>query len=144
MPFKIFSRNSKGTEVMLTILRVIVGIFLVYHGIEVFSPAKMNEYAGWMPKVKSFSPSFIAYTGKTVEFVTGILFVFGLFTRLASIFVIATFAFITFKLGEGRVLMEEQHPFMFCLFGLLFLFAGGGKWSIDGNMAKSKRQKGSW
>jgi len=131
MPFRIFSRNSKAMELVLTLIRLYVGVALLIHGIEVFNEAKMTEYAGWMPKFMKFSPSFIAYTGKTAEFVAGILFLLGLFTRPASVIVIATFAFISFKLGQGRIFMEEQHPFMFCLLGLLYLFAGGGKWSLD-------------
>ena len=130
MPW-IFSRNSKSTEVVITSIRIIIGAFLVYHGIEVFDEVKMQEYAGWMPKFMKFSPSFIAYTGKTAELVSGILMIFGMFTRLAALVVIITFAFITFKLGDGRIWMEEQHPFNFILFGLFFLFFGAGRWSVD-------------
>ena len=131
MAARFFSRNSKGTEITLTLIRITLGLFLIVHGAEVFDETKMKEYAGWMPKIMKFSPSFIAYAGKVAELTAGVMFVFGLLTRLASLFVIITFAFISFKLGEGRIWMEEQHPFMFCMFGLLFLFAGAGIWSID-------------
>jgi putative oxidoreductase len=137
MPW-IFSRNSKSTEIVITLIRITIGVFLVYHGMEVFDKVKMNEYAGWMPKFMKFSPSFIAYTGKTAELVAGVLMILGMFTRFAALIVIATFAFITFKLGDGRILMEEQHPFNFLLFGLFFLFFGAGRWGLDKYIFKKK------
>ncbi|MCC6281546.1 MAG: DoxX family protein, partial [Saprospiraceae bacterium] len=37
-----------------------------------------------------------------------------------------------FGMGHGKIWYEDQHPFMFVMFGVLFLFGGGGKWSLDG------------
>jgi putative oxidoreductase len=128
---------TSGThDILILFLRLMVGSFLIYHGIEVFDSAKMDGYAGWMPRFRLLSPSQIAYAGKAAELVTGILLTLGLFVRPASAAIIAVFLFITFRLGEGRIYMEEQHPFMFVLFGILFLVAGGGKWSIDKYLQK--------
>jgi putative oxidoreductase len=47
-------------------------------------------------------------------------------------------AYITFKIGHGKFWYEDQHPFMFVLFGLLFFFTGPGKWSLDHVLFKPK------
>jgi putative oxidoreductase len=33
--------------------------------------------------------------------------------------------------GHGRFWYEDQHPFLFALFGVLFFFTGPGAWSLD-------------
>lgn len=112
-------------------LRIIVGLFLIYHGKEVFDAATMQEYAHWDQFKTSKFGVFMVYLGKGSEFVAGVLLVFGLFTRVAAIIVIATMLYIAFILGAGRIWYEEQHPFMFALMGVLFLFSGGTAWSLD-------------
>jgi putative oxidoreductase len=72
-----------------------------------------------------------SYIGKTLELVSGVLLLTGFLTRLACVFILLTFLMITFYIGQGRIFMEEQYPFMFCLFAVLFLFNGAGKWSLD-------------
>jgi putative oxidoreductase len=66
--------------------------------------------------------------------VTGLVLVAGFLTRIAALITIGTFAYITFFIGGGKFWYEDQHPFMFLLLGALFLFAGGGLWSIDRRM----------
>jgi putative oxidoreductase len=115
----------------LGILRIIVGLFMVYHGLEVFDENKMNEYTKWMVDMKLPAPAFMAYLGKSSELITGILLTIGLFTRPAAIVLAITMTFIAFGIGHGRIHMEDQHPFLFVLLALVFIFTGPGKWSLD-------------
>ena len=80
------------------------------------------------------------YIGKGAEFLAGILLVLGLFTRLACLITIGTFGYITFCVGKGLFWMEDQHPFMFVLFGLLFFSTGPGAMSMDAKFFDSKRK----
>ena len=75
---------------------------------------------------------------KGSEFVAGVLLLLGLFTRLACLITIATFAYIVFFVGNGKFWMDDQHPFMFVLFGLLFFFTGSGAVSLDAMLFKKK------
>lgn len=129
------------TSITLFVLRIIIGIFLIYHGVEVFDVNKIAEYATWVPRVYTFLPETVAYIGKATELVSGIMLLLGLATRVAAGLVVLTFLFIVFKLGEGRILMQEQHPFMFVLFGLLFLVEGGGRWSLDHYVKNLRRDR---
>ncbi|HMO62484.1 MAG TPA: DoxX family protein [Ferruginibacter sp.] len=133
---KLFSAAPIAPEAIIALLRLVIAVFLIIHGKEVFDAAKMEEYTKW----DSFKTSAVMpYLGKGAEFVAGVLLFVGLFTRLASIITIGTFAYITFLIGNGRFWMDDQHPFMFILFGLLFFFAGPGIMSMDALLFRTKK-----
>ena len=81
----------------LTIIRIIIDCFLIYHGWEVFDKAKMDEYSAWDVFKKSSSPALMAYIGKTTELVAGFLMVLGLFTRIATIVCIVWMGILFFR-----------------------------------------------
>ena len=122
----------------LTFIRIVVGLFLVYHGWEIFDAAKIEEYAQWDAIKKFSSPLIIAYFGKCSELVAGILLTLGLFTRFACLITAGTMLYITFFIGNGRIWYEEQHPFLFVLLALVFIFTGGGKYSLDAKLFSNK------
>jgi putative oxidoreductase len=62
----------------------------------------------------------------------------GLFTRAASVFLCVTFLSIAFFMGHGKIFMEDQHPFMYVLFCLIFIFSGAGNISFDSYFWKEK------
>lgn len=121
----------------IAIVRIVVGVLLIYHGIEIFSPQTIDSYLQW-DLFKGPYGKFLVYMGKGSEFVTGVLLSLGLLTRVSAVVMIGNFTYITFFVGEGRFWYQEQHPFMFALFGILFLFTGPGAWSIDRIIFKSK------
>jgi putative oxidoreductase len=49
--------------------------------------------------------------------------------------------FIAFFIGHGRIHMEDQHPFLFVLLALVFVFTGPGKWSLDSLLFGRKHVK---
>jgi putative oxidoreductase len=114
----------------LAIVRIILGGLLIYHGQEVFDKELMNGYAQW-DTFKNTTGLIMVYFGKSSELIAGVLLLLGLFTRLGTILIIGTFFYITFFVGHGKFWYEDQHPFMFLMFGLLFFFTGPGAWSIE-------------
>ena len=132
---KLFSSQPIAQDLIIALLRIIIAVFLIIHGKEVFDAAKMEEYTKW----DTFKSSGIMpYLGKGAEFLAGLLLLVGLFTRLACIITIGTFAYITFVVGSGKFWMDDQHPFMFVLFGVLFFFVGPGAMSLDRILFKQK------
>src|SRR5690606_18843459 len=127
---KFLERFSPGPEKGIGIVRIIVGLLLVYHGHEVFRPELMNSYLEW-DQFKTPLTKVMMYAGKWSELIAGVLLTLGLFTRVAALIMIGTVCYITFFIGSGRFWYEDQHPFMFALFGLLFFFTGGGAWRVD-------------
>ena len=121
---------------ILAMVRIVTGLLVAYHGLEVFDSAKMSEYASW-DSIKALPvPSFWAYAGKGAELLGGILLSLGFFTRIAAASVAGVMLFICFYIGKGKFWYEDQHSFLFVVIASIYLFSGAGKWSID-QMRKS-------
>lgn len=117
---------------ILNSLRIIIGLLMLYHGVEVFNAKLIESYAQWDSiKALPFPPLLMAYLGKGAEFLSGLLLTLGLMTRLAAFIMASTLLFICFMIGQGRFWYEDQHPFIFALFGIFFFFSGAGKFSLD-------------
>lgn len=130
--------NSTYYQRGVDAVRVITGFLLIYHGWEVFMPEKMKMYAGWFADKKYPMPEFWAYAGKAAELVAGIGFALGIFVRLSAVISIVAFAGIIFMLGgKGKIFTDDQHPFLFILLSLVFLFTGSGPFSL-GNIIRKK------
>ncbi len=140
MDKRFFSADCLWRNKGLTVIRIITGLLMAYHGWEVFERAKMDEYLKW-DVIKSLpAPGFMVYLGKSMELISGICIAFGLLTRLAALFMAITMLFICFKVGNGKFWYEDQHPFIFALLAMVFFFAGAGQWSVDNLLFHSKNK----
>jgi putative oxidoreductase len=111
-------------------IRLVVGLLMVFHGQEVLRPDVMQGYLTW-DAFQGSGGKFLVYLGKSAELVSGLLLTAGFLTRIACLLLMGTLTYVTFFIGQGRFWYEDQHPFMFVLFGALFFFTGPGTWSID-------------
>ncbi len=137
---KFFSPTPFSQNYGIALVRIITGILLIWQGWESFDAEKMKMYTGWFVERKYTNPELWAYAGKVAELLAGIGFVLGLFTRLASIATIAAFAGVIFILGDkGKIFQGDQHPFLFILLALVFLFTGPGALSLDALFFKKRR-----
>ena len=134
-----FSPTPIAQNYGIAIVRIITGILLVWHGWESFDAEKMNMYSTWFVERKYSNPQIWAYSGKIAELLAGISFTLGLFTRLASVAAIAAFTGVIFILGDkGKIFQGDQHPFLFILLAIIFLFTGPGALSADGLIFKKR------
>ncbi|WP_461129295.1 DoxX family protein [Spirosoma aerophilum] len=138
---RLFSTQGVMQDAGLAFVRIIVGLFLLYHGWEVFDAAKMKEYAAWDVFKNDTSPLIMVYLGKGSEFLAGALLTIGLLTRPACLIVIGTMLYISFFVGHGRIWYEDQHPFLFVLLALVFFFSGPGQWSVDAHIHQLYQKK---
>lgn len=128
---KLFSPFPLWQNSGLTLIRIIVGLFMIYHGWEVFDAEKMKEYITW-DSFKGFpSPAFIVYMGKAAELIGGIMLTIGFLTRIASLIVACTMLYVSVFVGNGKIWYEDQYPFLFVLLALVFFFTGPGRFSVD-------------
>lgn len=115
----------------LVFIRIVVGLLMAYHGFEVFDRQTMEPYFEWDVIKALPAPEFMVYLGKSLELVTGICFVLGLFTRIAALMMMGDMLFICFYVGSGRFYYQDQHPFLFAMIALVFVFTGPVAWSLD-------------
>ena len=134
---KVLSPEPIQFSKALAVVRIIVGLLMVYHGLEVFDSEVMQGYMKW-DVFKNKAATALVYAGKASELIAGLLLTLGLFTRLGGVLLTGTMLYITFFVGQGRFWYEDQHPFMFVLFGILFVFLGPGAWSLDRTLWKGK------
>jgi uncharacterized membrane protein YphA (DoxX/SURF4 family) len=123
----------------LAVIRIITGILIIYHGVEIFQPDIMNIYLGWdVIKALPF-PVFMIYSGKGIELATGIFITLGLFTRIAALLLTLNMLFICFYVGSGKFYYEDQHPFIFAMLAMVFFFIGSVKFGLDNRFATDNR-----
>lgn len=135
---KFLSSSPIWQQQGLGLIRMITGFLMIYHGYEVFDTETMNGYLTWdMFKGRS-SGKFLVYAGKVAELIAGILLFIGLFTRLSAIVIAITMLSISLFVGKGRIWYEDQHPFLFVLLALVFVFTGPGDWSVDKSLSVKK------
>ena len=124
----------------LVLLRIITGLLMAYHGLEVFQPELIKGYTEWDVIKKLPSPLLMVYIGKGLELITGLCLTIGLFTRIAALFMFIDMLFICFKVAGGKFWYEDQHPFLFAMLALVFFFTGPVKFGLDNKLfAKRKR-----
>lgn len=131
-----YSKNKRFGGIGTAVVRIITGLFMVYHGFEIFDTKLMNDYAQWDMFKELPMALGLVYLGKGAEFVAGILLALGLFTKLASAIIAVTMLSITFFVGHGKFWYEDQHPFLFVLLALIFFFNGAGSWSLDSKLKR--------
>ncbi len=128
---RFFSSEPLYLNTGLLIIRVIIGAFMIYHGWEVLDAEKMKGYAKWMTDLGFPAPALMAYLGKGSELVCGILLLIGWVTRPAAIMLAITMFAVAFGMGHGKIFTDDQHPFLFVVLSLVFVFTGAGRFSVD-------------
>jgi uncharacterized membrane protein YphA (DoxX/SURF4 family) len=93
---KFFLQNQGLQKNGLVAIRIITGLLVAYHGLVVFNSDTMKIYLEWdVIKALPFS-NVMLYIGKSIELITGILFVLGLFARASALFMAGHMLFICF------------------------------------------------
>ena len=130
--------NQKSTNNGLAILRIVTGLLVMYHGLEIFNSETMNSYLQWEKiKVLPF-PVVMTYLGKGIELIGGIGLAIGLFTRISALLITLDMLFICFYIGSGKFYYEDQHPFLFANLAMVYFFAGPIRYAFDKIIFKNK------
>lgn len=127
----VFMQTNYYAPRMLALIRIITGMLFIYHGHEVFVPGQMTGYTKWMADLHYPMPALFAYMGKGAELLGGISLLLGLWVRVFTLPLTITLLLITFTMGHGKILTDDQHPFVSALLTAVFFCLGGGVWSAD-------------
>lgn len=134
------SRLERYKEYGVIFIRLAVGFHLVYGTQDnVFSYARMEEFAAFLSARGVPFPLFSAFLSAYAQFVCGSLFILGLATRYAAAVMVINFvaAILIAHLGDAY---PNTFPALMMLAAACFLLLhGAGKLSVDGAL---ERQQG--
>ena len=121
-----------------TLLRVVLGVALVYHGHGkviaehgfAAQPLRaMREYTHFIASLGM--PAWLGYVSALTEFVGGCLLVLGLLTRLAAFLVagnlLVALCAVTLHRGYGA----SEYPIALLAMAVMLVFTGGGALAVD-------------
>lgn len=118
-------------------LRLLTGSFLMHETLDnIVSPARMQEFVGFMTQFGFPAPNLMAPLGVWVQFISGALLVLGLFTRWAGLAVAATFVVAVAMVHFAEPYRGWWPAIVLVFIGAHFATHGAGRWSVDGWRAK--------
>ncbi|MRG46549.1 DoxX family membrane protein [Chitinophaga sp. SYP-B3965] len=127
--------SSKTQELGLLILRVGVGVlFFIFGWQKLAAGEQMWAGVGSAMKFVGISawPVFWGLLASISEFLGGLLLIFGLFTRFASIPLVVTMIVATIlKFGLGGTLSDASPAIFALLVTIFFSLNGAGSYSAD-------------
>lgn len=119
-------------------IRLAIGTRLIYGTIDnVVSRARMLEFEQFIAAHGAPWPALGAPVSVYVQFVCGILFLLGLYTRAAGALTAVNFVFALLIAHRATGFLETWPALMMLAAGLFFLFNGAGALSLD---ARSSRR----
>ena len=130
------ARDSAGIDAALLVLRLVLGILILLHGIAKLPPPPAFIVA---QLAKMNLPSVLAYGVYLGEIVGPILLIVGIWTRLGALMIVVNMIFALllvhtgdlFKLGpQGGYALELQAMFLFA--AIAIALAGAGRFSVGG------------
>jgi putative oxidoreductase len=128
-----FTWLSRWQPQLLAILRIVVGLLFLEHGLSKF-------FAFPVPFPVHPLPPLLVAAG-VVECVAGVLITIGLFTRLAAFLASGEMAIaywmMHFPQGFWPLANKGEAAIMFCFVFLYIAAAGPGAWSIDSARMKN-------
>ncbi|NWF89731.1 MAG: DoxX family protein [Ignavibacteriaceae bacterium] len=138
MPLNNLDNNQNLQNAGVAVIRIIAGVLVFYHGLEIFQPDIIKMYLEW-EKIKALpSPVLMTYLGKLIELAAGACLALGLFTRTAALLIAVNMLFICFYVGNGKFYYEDQHPFLFALLAMIFFFKGPGSYALEKVLFRKK------
>jgi putative oxidoreductase len=134
--------NARHANLGLLALRCATGLFLVYQSHDnVLSAARMAEFAKFLDHFGFIYPTVMAPLSVYAQFLCGIAFILGLFTRWAGL--ITCFNFIV-----ALWMVDSANPYpgwwpsgILIFLGLYFGLRGSGCYGLDAVLQKDSRNR---
>jgi len=119
---------------MLSILRIVAGFLLLWHGSQKLFDFPSTGKAGEL--------SALMLTAGIIEFFGGVLILIGLLTRPAAFLISGLMAVAYFMVHAPNhflpLINHGELAVIYCFVFLYLAFAGGGAWSVDALIGRNK------
>ncbi len=124
-------------------IRLIVGYRLVWGTADnVFNYSRMLEFSHFLDGLGVPAPLLAAFVSAYAQFICGLLFVVGAYTRLAAAIMIVNFIVALLLAHVGKPFLDNYDALVM-LFGSAFLLLHGAGWaSIDGWRTRGRSRTG--
>lgn len=128
----LYANLEKGRPYILSIVRIIVGLMFVEHGLQ--------KYFAFPSAGPAMTP--LLYTQGIIEIVGGILLFVGAYTRVVAFILAGDMAVAYFMAHFPRSFFPAANggdaAILYCFIFFYIVFAGGGPWSIDRAVLKQQ------
>jgi putative oxidoreductase len=120
-------------------IRLVVGYRLVWGTADnVFSYARMLEFSEFLAGHGVPSPLIAAFVSAYAQFIAGVLFILGAYTRAAAAVMLINFTVALLLVHVGQPFLENYDALVM-LFGAAFLFVhGAGAVSVDARRSRGQ------
>ncbi len=127
---------SSWTPRLLSVLRIITGFLFIAHGTQKLFNSPASPQNASVPLM-----SFMGFAG-ILEFVGGLLILIGLFTRPTAFILSGMMAVAYFMAhapqGFLPLVNKGELAVLYCFVFLFLAVAGGGTWSLDNLLWRSR------
>jgi len=131
------------TEFAVLLLRLWLGLNLAFaHGLDKFRDPDTFLAGGLVQRFPW--PDTLGWVAILSEFVGGLLLTFGLLTRTAASFLLATMLGAALVALAGEPWGQRELAFGYALGLVLLLLLGPGALSLDGAIEKRRRSRSPW
>ena len=124
-------------DLSLLLLRLVTGAFLIYQSHDnIFSAARMNEFVKFMVQFNFWAPELMAPLSVWWQFIAGIGFILGLFTRWLGLINAFNFVVAVWMVHWTQDFPGWWPALILVFLGLLFATLGPGRYALDGWIAR--------
>ena len=131
--------RERWTDLFLAILRVVAALILMQHGSQKLFHLPPSGAPGPVAPLLLMSQTGLA---GILEFFGGMLLLLGLLTRPVAFILSGEMAVAYFQVHAPRAFLpivnRGELAVILCFVFLYLAFAGGGGWSVDGVMRRSR------
>ena len=132
--------RERWTSLFLSILRVVAALILMQHGSQKLFHYPPSGGPGPVAPLVLMSQTGLA---GVLEFFGGMMLLLGFFTRPVAFILSGEMAVAYFQVHAPRAFLpivnRGELAVILCFVFLYLAFAGGGSWSVDGVMRRSRR-----
>jgi putative oxidoreductase len=138
------SSTQRFGDFALLLLRVFVGLFLIW-GVwdNITDAARMREFVEFLRKFRFPSPELLAPLSVYVQFLVGLAFIAGLFTRWAGILCAINFVVAIVMVDRFGGMRGVFPSGCLVLIGLYLATYGAGRFSLDAALKANETPRGN-
>jgi putative oxidoreductase len=121
---------NRGQSLGALVLRLALALSIIVHGYQKVVPHNsLHHFTHYIATLGM--PGWLGYVSAFTEFVGGILILFGLFTRVAAIFVTVNMLVALFAAAIHQGYNGYSYVAALAAIAIMLIFTGGGVLSLD-------------